>query len=108
MLDTVLDKLRQIEKEAEASRSAVERQRVTPLEFLQQVYHSEDVPLNVRLRAAIECAPYLHPKLSATLLIPDGGDLAQRLDRAIERARTGRVIEHEPTVPIRNHGLRRI
>jgi hypothetical protein len=108
MLDTVLDKLRQIEKEAEASRSAVVQQRVTPLEFLQQVYHSEDVPLNVRLRAAIECAPYCHPKLSATLLIPPDGDFAQRLERAIERTRRGTVIEHEPTRSIDKGLVRRI
>ena len=67
--------------------------KVTPLEFLEAVYTNEDVPLPVRLRAAIEAAPYVHPKLSATALLV-GGDFADRLDRAIERSR--RIVDHNP------------
>lgn len=37
---------------------------VSPLEFLQSIYRDEAVPLPVRMRAAIEAANYVHPKLS--------------------------------------------
>ena len=73
----------------------------TPVEFLRAVYCYEAVPLSVRLRAAIEAAPYVHPKLSATAIL-EAGDLAERLERAIERShsvvsnQTTKVI---PTVP---------
>jgi hypothetical protein len=40
----------------------------------------------IRLRAAIEAAPYVHPKLSATAII-QGGDFAERLERAVARSR---------------------
>jgi hypothetical protein len=41
--------------------------------------------------AAIEAAPYLHPKLSATAVYATGEDFASMLDRAIERS--GKVRE---------------
>ena len=69
----------------------------TPLEFLQAVYCNENIPLPVRMRAAIEAAPYLHPKLSATAFIAAGGDFAERLERALERSgavRNAVVIDH--------------
>jgi len=37
----------------------------TSLDFLQAVYLNETLPLPVRSRAAIEAAPYEHPKLTA-------------------------------------------
>jgi hypothetical protein len=37
---------------------------VTPLEFLEAVYTNEGVPLLTRLKAAVEAAPYCHPKLA--------------------------------------------
>jgi hypothetical protein len=37
----------------------------TPLEFLQSIFRDETVPLPVRMKAAIEAAPYVHPKLTA-------------------------------------------
>jgi hypothetical protein len=40
------------------------------------------------MRAAIEAAPYVHATYKATALIIDGS-FADRLDRAIERSRTG-------------------
>ena len=70
-------------------------QDATPLQFLQAVYRSEAVPLPVRMRAAIEAAPFVHPKLSVTALF-DGGDFADRLTRAVERSQMV-MINHQPT-----------
>jgi hypothetical protein len=37
----------------------------TPLEFLRSVYTDASVPLPLRVWAAVEAAPFAHPKLSA-------------------------------------------
>ena len=58
----------------------------TPLAFLQAVYSNESLPLTARLKAAIEAAQYVHPKLAVTATI-NSGDFAVQLDRAIERSR---------------------
>lgn len=68
--------------------------KATPLEFLEAVYQDENLPLNVRLRAAVEAAPYVHPKLSATAIVHEDGSFAERLERAVERSR--KVIDHVP------------
>jgi hypothetical protein len=61
--------------------------RPTPLEFLEAVYCDEDLPLSVRMRAAVECAPYVHPKLTAVVTTSmNGQDFARMLERAIERS----------------------
>jgi hypothetical protein len=68
--------------------------KVTPLEFLEAVYEDERLPLTVRMRAAIEAAPYVHPKLSAVgvnYMNSDG--FGSQLDRAIERSNGARLIE---------------
>jgi hypothetical protein len=65
----------------------------TPLEFLKAVYQSATQPMSRRMRAAIEAAPYFHPKLSATATITVE-DFASRLERAIMRS--GKLIEHQP------------
>jgi hypothetical protein len=39
----------------------------TPLDFLRSIYSNEAVPLPVRMRAAIEAAPYCHPKLQVSI-----------------------------------------
>ena len=80
---------------------------VTPLEFLEAVYINPNLPLNTRLRAAIEAAPYRHPKLAVTAHARF--DFAAQLDREIEKciARSRqptplpapKVIEHEQLVP---------
>jgi len=76
----------------------------TPLDFLTAIYCNADLPLSVRLRAAIEAAPYVHPKLSATAIIPGGGDFAERLKRCIARSRELKLIEHIPeTTPNADH-----
>jgi hypothetical protein len=57
----------------------------SPLDFLRAVYLNEGLPLSVRMKAAIEAAPYYHPKLSATSIL-DPQDFADRLEKAITRS----------------------
>jgi len=64
------------------------------LAFLQAIYRNRQLPLPVRLRAAIEALPFESPKLSATAILHED-DFATRLDRAI--ARSGlQLIEARP------------
>jgi len=65
----------------------------TPLEFLQAVNRCPTEPMARRLRAAIECLGYVHPKLAVTVAF-DGKTFAARLERALQR--TGKAIEHQP------------
>jgi hypothetical protein len=73
---------------------------VTPLEFLEAVYLNEELPLTVRMRAAIEAAPYKHPKLSAAAIGHfDGKTFAQALEaelRCIERSKGTPVLLNGP------------
>jgi hypothetical protein len=57
----------------------------TPLDFLRAVYCNEGLPLSTRMKAAIEAAPYVHPKLSATAVM-SSEDFGDRLERAILRS----------------------
>ena len=67
---------------------------VNALSFLQAIHRSANVPLSVRMRAAIEALPFESPKLSATAIL-QGDDFALRLERAIARNGAGaRLIEH--------------
>jgi hypothetical protein len=79
---------------------------VTPLEFLEAVYCNETLPLTVRMRAAIECLPYKHPKQSVVAIGHfDGKTFAEALERCIERSKSPpqlngpTTIEHEQLVP---------
>jgi hypothetical protein len=66
----------------------------TPLEFLTAVYCNEGLPLSVRMRAAIECAQYRHPKLGVMAMTNiNADDFASMLDRAIARSQV-KLIEH--------------
>jgi hypothetical protein len=65
-------------------------ERVTPLEFLEEVYSCNELPLTTRMRAATAAAPYVHPKLQAIAHF-DGGGLAERMERA-GRMRSARAI----------------
>jgi hypothetical protein len=65
------------------------------LEFLRAVYLNDQLPLSVRMRAAIEAAPYYHAKLAVTAHISDADSFAEKLERALMRS-SGRLIEHRP------------
>jgi hypothetical protein len=83
-----------------------EKEEITPVDFMEAVYLNPNLPLNTRLRAAIEAAPYRHPKLAVTAHARF--DLAAQLDREIEKCiarskaplalNAPAVIEHEPPV----------
>ena len=49
------------------------------------------------MRAAIEAAPYFHPKLAVNANLNGGNDFATRLERAI--ARSGQVIPRDVAWP---------
>jgi hypothetical protein len=66
----------------------------TPLDFLKAVYLNEGLPLSVRMRAAIEAAPYMHAKLSATAIL-QSADFSEKLERAILRSGV-KLIEAKP------------
>jgi hypothetical protein len=57
----------------------------TPLDFLRAVYLNSELPLSVRMKAAIEAAPYVHPKLSVAANI-DPVEFSKSLDKAIQRS----------------------
>lgn len=59
----------------------------TPLEFLRSVYTDASVPLPLRIRAAVEAAPFAHPKLSAIFDV--GRAMGRRLEEAIARSEGG-------------------
>ena|SRR6516165_11352093 len=78
---------------------------ITPLDFLEAVYLNPNLPLNTRMRAAIEAAPYKHPKQSAVAIAHYGPNFADALEKAIDRSRNPppmlsapKVIEHEQLV----------
>jgi hypothetical protein len=83
-----------------------DEREITPPLFLEAVYLNPDLPLATRLRAAIEAAPYKHPKQSVTAIGHFNGEtFAQALERAIERSQnppmlnSPKTIEHEELVP---------
>jgi hypothetical protein len=86
-INVVLDRIEEAQRPSLGSRPS------TPLEFLQSVYCNETVPLPVRMRAAIEAAPFIHPKLSVTAQI-GSEDFAAAMERA--RRRSAKVLEPSP------------
>jgi hypothetical protein len=74
---------------------------ITPVDFLEAVYLNPNLPLATRLRAAIEAAPYRHPKLSAAAIGHfDGKSFAEALVRCIERSRSPTPSLNGPVEPL--------
>ena len=57
---------------------------IDPLNFLKAVYMNADLPLSVRMRAAIELMPFMHPKLAVTAVVNEQ-NFAELLDRRLKR-----------------------
>ena len=57
---------------------------IDPLSFLKAVYMNVELPLSVRMRAAIELLPFTHPKLAVTAVVSEQ-DFATVLDRRLKR-----------------------
>jgi hypothetical protein len=71
------------------------------LDFLKAVYSNAEIPLNIRLRAAIAACPYEHPKLAVTVVAQASSNFADRLELAYLRsASVARVIEAKPAEPL--------
>ena len=70
---------------------------IDPLSFLKAVYMNVELPLSVRMRAAIELLPFTHPKLAVTAVVSEQ-DFATVLDRRLKRIEEMRakVIEAKP------------
>lgn len=72
--------------------------RVTPLEFLEAVYMNANLPLQTRIKAAVEALPFVHPKLEARANLNAGGmEFGDELEQRRAR-RDGRLIENRTQV----------
>jgi hypothetical protein len=85
------------------------------LDLLQEVYRNPEVPLSVRMRAAMAALPFEVPKLAVTTNAPWTDSLADALDRALQRsgkAHELKLIEHQPAspspAPLPPHGTPRV
>lgn len=69
---------------------------ITAHEFLQGIYRNEEVPLPVRMRAAIESLPFETPKLATVANV--NFNFAVELDKKIEERsqRSMKLIEAQP------------
>jgi hypothetical protein len=81
----------------------------TSLDYLQAVYRGQIEGDPTRMRAAISCLQFEHPKLSAAAVMHDDGTWAERLEKAIERSERVRLNGEgaKPKV-IEHSGLRRL
>jgi len=69
---------------------------VDPLTFLKAVYMNAELPLSVRMRAAIEVLPFTHPKLAVTAVVSEQ-DFATVLDRRLKRIEEMKLNANEAT-----------
>lgn len=69
----------------------------TPLEFLQAVYCNESLPLQARLKAAVEAAQYVHPRLAVTGIV-EGQNIAALLEARLARIKKGEIGLNRPAV----------
>jgi hypothetical protein len=69
---------------------------IDPLTFLKAVYMNAELPLSVRMRAAIELLPFTHPKLAVTAVVSEQ-DFATVLDRRLKRIEEMKVNAIEAT-----------
>jgi hypothetical protein len=70
---------------------------IDPLNFLKAVYMNANLPLSVRMRAAIEDPAVYQPKLAVTAQFSEN-DFAALLDQRIKRLQEAKLIEHQPQV----------
>src|SRR5436190_633436 len=92
MLDSVSEVLDRIEAQQQQELQVIEGRNA--LEFLQAIYRDTRVPLPTRMKAAVECLPFEHPRLSAMAVTSmSGKDFALALDRAVARSTGARLIE---------------
>jgi hypothetical protein len=73
----------------------------TPLEFLTAVYMNDKLPLPTRMKAAVEAAQYVHPKLTAVANY-NVQDFADELER--RRAARMKVISAPPMIEATREG----
>jgi hypothetical protein len=66
------------------------------LDYLQSVYRDTTREPYVRMRAAIAAIPFESPKLQATATLQLGLDFASKLDRAVLRSASVRVVASAP------------
>src|SRR5215831_4715302 len=67
---------------------------IDPLSFLKAVYMNVELPLSVRMRAAIELLPFTHPKLAVTAMVSEQ-DFATVLDRRLKRIQEMKLVENK-------------
>ncbi len=67
-----------------------------PLVFLKAVDMNAELPLSVRMRAAIELLPFTHPKLAVVAQVTEN-DIATLLDKRLKRIEQMKLIEATPT-----------
>jgi hypothetical protein len=71
---------------------------IDPLSFLKAVYMDANLPLSVRMRAAIEVLPFTHPKRAVTAVVSEGNfaDLLDRRIAKLQQMEQQKLIEAKP------------